>query len=609
MKNSWFPVSLVAVLLALLGLLAFLQYRWLGQISDGERERLSRTVKSDTGRFAEDFNREIQNAYFNFQINSKTWREKNWKEFNERYEFYKEKNQYPGLVKEIYFVELGENPALFKYQKDAKEFSATEWNGELADLRSKFSEKNINAINEEIPALFMPVMQEPQKLEKVVIRTQNTEVIRGVPPIVPEKFGYLVIELDKSVIENQIFPALAKKYFSQNESADYKLAVVDKNYQTIFQTGDVAAADASAKLFNLSPDKFLFFSNREILPKISGEQGKSVIYGKIQSQTTTQVLKSRNENTVDVQVFSSERNSEESKPRINIFESQNDNIDGVWTLNVQHSAGSLEQFIANTRYKNLGVSFGILSLLAVSMILIFISSQRAKLFAQRQVDFVSSVSHEFRTPLAVIYSAGENLSDGVIRDETKIANYGNLIKREGKKLSGMVEQILEFAGAKSGKRKYDFQPVEVGKIIEEAVAECQPLIAENEFTLETEIAENLPKVSADKNALVQAFQNLIANSVKYSDGEKFIKILARNGDGKVKISVEDKGIGIEKNELRKIFEPFYRSKKATDAQIHGNGLGLSLVKQIIDAHGGKISVESESGNGSQFTIELPQFKN
>ena len=123
MKNSRFPILIIGVLLALLGMLAFLQYRWLGQISDGERERLSRTIKGDTERFAEDFNREIQNAFFNFQMNAKVWREKNWKEFSERYEFYKEKTVYPELVKDFYFVESGENPTLLKYEKDKKEFS------------------------------------------------------------------------------------------------------------------------------------------------------------------------------------------------------------------------------------------------------------------------------------------------------------------------------------------------------------------------------------------------------------------------------------------------------------------------------------------------------
>ena len=272
-----------------------------------------------------------------------------------------------------------------------------------------------------------------------------------------------MIELDKNVIENKILPDLAKKYFSENESADYRLTVVDKNNRAVFQTGEVGEPDASSKLFNLSPDKFMFFANRDILPKTSGEPKKNVVLNEVQTKTATRVLTDKRGETIDVQIFSSEKNPADVKPRINNVEGQTADTNGVWTINVQHSAGSLEQFITNTRNKNLAVSFGILSLLAVSIILIFISSQRARTFAQRQVDFVSSVSHEFRTPLAVIYSAGENLSDGVIRDEGKIANYGNLIKREGKKLSQMVEQILEFAGAKSGTRNYDFQTVEVGK--------------------------------------------------------------------------------------------------------------------------------------------------
>ena len=225
--------------------------------------------------------------------------------------------------------------------------------------------------------------------------------------------------------------------------------------------------------------------------------------------------------------------------------------------------------------------------------MIFASSQRAKMLAQRQVEFVSSVSHEFRTPLAVIYSAGENLADGVAKEQTQVSRYGDLIKGEGKKLSRMVEQILEFAGANSGKKKYDLREVDVIEIIEKAIAECEPMIKENNFTVEREIAGDLPKIIADKNALSQAFQNLIANSIKYSNGNGWLKISAKNGGGKIKIVVEDKGIGISAKDLRHIFEPFYRAKSVVDEQIRGSGLGLSLVKQTVEAHGGRVSAESE----------------
>jgi signal transduction histidine kinase len=261
--------------------------------------------------------------------------------------------------------------------------------------------------------------------------------------------------------------------------------------------------------------------------------------------------------------------------------------------------------LTNTLRRNLAIGFGILFLLAAAIAAIIISAQRAKMLAQRQVDFVSSVSHEFRTPLAVIYSAGENLADGVAKEDGQVSRYGTLIKGEGKKLSSMVEQILDFAGANSGRKKYNFAETPVSSIVENALAECGPLIDERGIAVETHISPSLPMVKADNYAISQAIQNLIVNSVKYSNGDKRLRVTAENGGGNVNISVEDHGIGISKSDLRQIFEPFFRSKAVVDAQIHGNGLGLSLVKQIAEAHGGRVFASSEIGKGSKFTIELP----
>ncbi len=117
MKGSLFTILLAVGLLGLLVLLATLQYQWLGQISQAERERLERNLQTDTVRFAEDFNREMQNAYFNFQIDAKNWREKSWREFNERYKFWREKTAYSDLIKDFYFVEL-ESGQLLRFNKE-----------------------------------------------------------------------------------------------------------------------------------------------------------------------------------------------------------------------------------------------------------------------------------------------------------------------------------------------------------------------------------------------------------------------------------------------------------------------------------------------------------
>jgi signal transduction histidine kinase len=608
MKNNWFPIVLVCGLLGLLVLLAGLQYVWLGQISDGERERLKARLDSDTRRFAEDFNREIQSAYFNFQLPAHVWKEKNWAEFNERYDLWRGKSVYPNLVKEIYFVE-NKDKRIIQYNADSKEFKPIEWTANLDKLKAKIEdENNFQTAEADFPALLMPVYDAKEKIDRIFVRTQSTEDIKGVPTPINEKYGFLMIILDDTIIKERIFPDLAKKYFTTNESTNYHLAILNRENQTVFQTQSLTATDSSAKLFDLSPDRFVFFTNPELITKMAGAK-KNVTFSattsRIESRTFIAEANS-NINTnkqVDLQV-STEKLSE-MKPRISVIESNGNENNAGWTLNVQHTAGSLEQFITNTRRKNLAISFGILSLLGVSVVLVFMSALRAKRLAQRQVDFVSSVSHEFRTPLAVIYSASENLADGVAKEESQIMRYGDLIKGEGKKLSAMVEQILEFAGARSGKKKYDLRETAVGEVIEDALAECQPLIDEKGFTVEKEIAENLPIISADKNSLAQAVQNLIMNSLKYSSGEKWLKITAKNGGGKVRIVFEDKGIGISTKDLKHIFEPFYRAKSVVDEQIRGNGLGLSLVKETVEAHGGKIVAESEIGKGSKFIVHLP----
>ena len=279
----------------------------------------------------------------------------------------------------------------------------------------------------------------------------------------------------------------------------------------------------------------------------------------------------------------------------------------AWELVVRHRAGSVDAAVAELRMKNLAVSFAILLLLGVSMALIVMTSQRAQRLARLQVEFVAGVSHELRTPLAVISSAADNLTDGIIESKPQVKLYGTLIRNEARRLEGMMEHILEFASGQK-RRTYDPKVLSVPALIESALAFCSNTIQEAGVKVEKNIAADVAPVLAEEHGLLQCLQNLLLNAVKYGGETRWIGVDARMDSGSVLISVADRGLGIDAEDLPYIFDAFYRGRSVTEAQIHGTGLGLSLAKSFAQAAGGNISVVSSPGEGACFTLRLPAAK-
>jgi signal transduction histidine kinase len=230
--------------------------------------------------------------------------------------------------------------------------------------------------------------------------------------------------------------------------------------------------------------------------------------------------------------------------------------------------------------------------------------------AELQMEFVASVSHELRTPLAVIRSAADNLADGVIRDHVAIRKYGSILQHQSRSMGDLVDQILLFASTEDRTNRYVLQPIPVNKIVDTVVANTEGVVRAAGFELDVIVDPDLPYVMGDLGGISQCVQNLIGNAVKYGgEDRKVIMRAARSYSShysrqELRISVADRGIGIDSSEIALIFDPFYRSPRVQAAQIHGTGLGLPLAKRIAESMGGRLTVASQLAAGSTFTLHL-----
>ncbi len=225
--------------------------------------------------------------------------------------------------------------------------------------------------------------------------------------------------------------------------------------------------------------------------------------------------------------------------------------------------------------------------------------------ARMRADFVSTVSHEFRSPLTGIRHLGEMLLDDRAIDMKKQHHYFKMIVQESDRLTRLVENILDFSRMEEGRRKYRFEPLNTSRWLQRLVADFETEFTTDGVAVETDIPEGLPTISADGEALGSAVHNLLDNAVKYSSGAKVVWLGAEAAGGKVRIAIRDRGVGISERDQKHIFDRFYRADGEISKRIKGAGLGLSLVRHIVTAHGGKVECESRVGEGSTFSIRLP----
>jgi signal transduction histidine kinase len=261
-------------------------------------------------------------------------------------------------------------------------------------------------------------------------------------------------------------------------------------------------------------------------------------------------------------------------------------------------------------YLNLSLAVLMTALLIMVVGLTFRTASREMRLSQMKADFVSNVSHELRTPLSSIRVFGEFLKMGRFKDEKKIREYGEYIETESRRLTRLIDNILDFSKIESGRKTYQFVEGDVVEVISDTLKAFEVRLHQNGFEVDFETpATTLPTAIIDQDAIAQAFINLLDNAVKYSGEEKKISVAVDEKDDYITISVTDYGIGIPREERDKIFDKFYRVSTGLVHDVKGSGLGLSIVKHIVEAHNGLVTVSSRTGSGSTFTIHIPAESN
>jgi signal transduction histidine kinase len=583
----------VGVLVVLLGLLAALQYHWTGEIGRAEGERQRARLVRASQRFARELGRELGLAMMAFRPEFRPPASADPRTaLRERLDRWRD-TEHAGLVSRLVLVTQSDSGDVVAEAADTEgpEFREVPFPSPLEPFRDQLGapgrERSLrrgfrpDTLLASPPAFLVPVIR-PGAGDESRFPFRPGGVSFG---------GVVLVELDEGYLTGVLLPELAEVHFGPLDEGDYVVAVVREE-----DGGLLYASDPELEPHELArPDVRVPLPARPGGPQGRFESGPRFPGRPPRDPRIPGEMPRR----------PGERRSRPQPDRGAL--GPEGSAGAPWALVVRHRGGSLAEAVAAVRRRNLAVGFGILALLGATAALLAVGAQRARSLARQQLEFVAGVTHELHTPLAAIRSAGQNLADGVVSDPEQTQRYGDLIHREGGRLSALVAQVLDFAGIESGQRAYSSEPVSLRPLVDKTVGDLGLVLEQAEMTVDVDVPDDLPEVRGDVEALGGALENLLTNAAKFARAGGWVGVRAAAGPGAdtVELRVEDRGPGIPKSERRQVFEPFYRGHDARRSQSPGSGLGLSLVRHVAEAHGGRVRVEKGAEGGTAVVMELP----
>ena len=582
----------VVAMIVLCAILAILQYTWIGEISVAERERMKAGLDTGLSRLSRDLNSDISSS-----MNALTPRSPEpdadddqvsvEELYGSHYADWLETTRHPDLFRALGVAvrEADGSYTLRRLDPRKRSFEASPWPAEWLSARAAMERR------QQQPPGGGPGRPGggfggfgggfgfggPPGAGSVLLapRFVRPDPDSPGPMRRPQDLDWLIAELNIDYLRSNLLPELLDRHLGKSQY-DARVTLRGEKPELLFATAGAGQfegkPDGETGLLDLAP---------EMLSRLGGRPGGPGRGGFRRPKGPPRPL---------MMPPDAER--------------------GRWTLAVWNKAGSLDAIIAQARWRNLGISLAVLGLVVVTAAALIRFSRQAERLAQLQMDFVAGISHELRTPITVIRMAAFNLKGKIAQNPAQVERYGSLIQQESERLTGIVEQVLRFASIESGKAVHQQAPLAVDELIADSVEACRPVIEHARCEVEQNVTPRLPLVLGDAVALQHALQNLITNAVKYgTETSNWIGVtateVAHGETAAIEIRVADRGPGIPAGEQAHLFDPFFRGKRAMEDQIHGTGLGLNLVKKIVDAHSGTIGVESAPGKGTEFVIRIP----
>ncbi len=565
----------LAAVLMVVALLAYQQYRWIGRVAEVEAQTSRQKLDAALKAFGNDFDIAITRANLSFSGLFAESAADLRKKAQERLSLYRQLSDDPALIQSLEIEESTQRP----YPTDAMPPFALM-----------------------VPAFVgpMPKPGKPGRYGGVsfaiqesgsTIRTQRGARIGVRFDGVPLRIR---IVLDQKYIASSLLPQLLKRHLGADAEQHYDVLIRSAGADGfVFRWGgeDSRPWESELRMFAVRPECLFGGEVNRIAITAAGPFVKAAgpfVTAAGPFVTAAQAFK---QDTASVLLRPASCGDTASP------------VSGLWRVYIR-ARPSLGEAVNAARRQNLAVSFGVMLVLAIAIGIVFISGQRARELAARHEQFAAGVSHELRTPLSVISSASENLADGVVESADQMRQYGKMIRAQSEQLSEMIENALWFA-RRDARDELEVREVDVEELVSAATTTCSRMLEDAGLALERDIEPGLPAVRGNRTLLLHGLQNLLANVAKHGRSGKWVRIRAAREGDRVIFTVEDRGDGIPSDEVKRVFEPFYRGKGARQTNLAGLGLGLSLVRKIVEAHTGKIQLRSKQSRGTTIAFTVP----